>query len=62
MLNVAYIFLGLLVFKANYHLSHPECYDVDRGEPCQECVDLYGEVKEELRSLGFRFRPGGIRC
>ena len=27
------------------------CYDIDTGQPCQECVDLYGEVKEEFRVL-----------
>jgi methylamine--corrinoid protein Co-methyltransferase len=34
---------------------YQDCYDVDTGLPCQEYVNLYGEVKEELRLLGFDF-------
>ena len=32
---------------------YQECYDVSTGEPGQEYVTLYGEVMEELRSMGF---------
>ena len=31
---------------------YQDCHDVETGKPCQEYVDLYGEVMEELRSLG----------
>ncbi len=30
-----------------------ECYDLETGLPSQDYVDLYSEVKEELRALGF---------
>jgi len=33
---------------------YQDCFNVDTGEPCREYVDLYGEVKDELRSLGIR--------
>jgi methylamine--corrinoid protein Co-methyltransferase len=33
--------------------KYQECYDLDTGRPAQEYVDLYGEVKEELRGMGF---------
>ncbi len=36
--------------------KYQECYDIDTGQPCQEYVDLYGEVKEELRGMGFNFK------
>ncbi len=36
--------------------KYQECYDVGTGEPCQEYVDLYGEVKKELRSLGIAYK------
>jgi methylamine--corrinoid protein Co-methyltransferase len=35
---------------------YQDCYDVDTGLPSQEYIDLYGEVKEELRAMGFGFR------
>ena len=35
---------------------YQECYDINTGEPSQEYVDLYGEVKEELRQMGFNFK------
>jgi len=36
--------------------KYQECYDVNTGQPGQEYVDLYGEVKEELRRVGFNFK------
>ena len=36
--------------------KYQECYDLDTGLPSQDYVDLYSEVKEELRVLGFDFR------
>ena len=32
--------------------KYQDCYDLATGKPNQEYVDLYGEVKEEIRSLG----------
>ncbi|UCE50116.1 MAG: monomethylamine:corrinoid methyltransferase [Phycisphaerales bacterium] len=37
---------------------YQDCYDMGSGLPSQEYVDLYGEVKEELRVMGF----GMKRC
>lgn len=34
---------------------YQDCYDVDTGEPCQEYVELYAEVKDELGTMGLRF-------
>ena len=36
--------------------KYQECHDVATGRPCQEYVDLYGEVKEELGAMGFAFK------
>ena len=36
--------------------KYQECYNVDSGQPCQEYVDLYGEVKDELREMGFNYK------
>jgi len=36
--------------------KYPECYDVNKGEPCQEYVDLYGQVKKELHEMGFNYK------
>jgi len=36
--------------------KYQECYDVSTGQPSQEYVDLYSEVKEELRGMGFNFK------
>ena len=33
-----------------------ECYDWDSIEPCQEYVDLYGRVKDELAGYGLKFK------
>ncbi len=33
-----------------------EAYDWDSIEPCQEYLDLYGKVKEELMGYGLRFK------
>ena len=33
--------------------KYQDCYDLDTGLPCQEYIDLYGEVKEELQTMGF---------
>lgn len=35
--------------------KYQDCYDVDTGEPCQQYVELYGEVKEELAAMGVKF-------
>ena len=32
-----------------------ECYDWDSIEPCQEYIDLYGNIKEELTGDGLKF-------
>jgi methylamine--corrinoid protein Co-methyltransferase len=36
--------------------KYQECYDISTGQPSQEYIDLYGEVKEELRRIGFNFK------
>lgn len=36
--------------------KYQQCYDVNTGEPCQEYVDLYGQVKEDLRGMGFNYK------
>jgi len=36
--------------------SYQDCYDIESGLPCQEYINLYGEVKEELQAIGFDFR------
>jgi methylamine--corrinoid protein Co-methyltransferase len=36
--------------------KYQDCYDIDTGLPCQEYVDLYGQVKEELQAIGFNLR------
>jgi methylamine--corrinoid protein Co-methyltransferase len=36
--------------------KYQECYDIVTGEPCREYIDLYGEIKEQLRQMGFRFK------
>jgi len=33
-----------------------ECYDWGSIEPCQEFVELYGRVKEELTGMGLKFK------
>jgi hypothetical protein len=33
-----------------------ECYDWGSIEPCQEYIDLYGRVKEELTGYGLKFK------
>ena len=35
-----------------------ECYDWDSIEPCQEYIDLYGKIKEELTGYGLKFNQG----
>ena len=37
---------------------YQECYDVRTGKPGQEYVTLYGEVMDELRSMGLNVRGG----
>jgi methylamine--corrinoid protein Co-methyltransferase len=36
--------------------KYQQCYDVNTGEPCQEYVDLYGQVKKDLRGMGFNYK------
>ncbi len=33
-----------------------ECYDWDSIEPCEEYVELYGRIKEELAGYGLKFK------
>jgi len=33
-----------------------DAFDLETGQPGQEYVDLYGEVKDELRAMGFPYR------
>lgn len=35
---------------------YQDCYDIESGLPCQEYINLYGEIKEELRAIGFDFK------
>ena len=36
--------------------KYQECYDIATGEPCREYIDLYGQMKEQLGQMGFRFK------
>lgn len=36
--------------------KYQDCYDINTGKPGQEYVDLYGEVKDELRGMGFNYK------
>lgn len=36
--------------------KYQDCYDIETGLPCREYVDLYGQVVEELRAMGFGIR------
>jgi len=36
--------------------KYQDCHDVETGEPCQEYVDLYGRVKQDLATKGLKFR------
>ena len=36
---------------------YQDCYDVNTGVPCQEYIDLCGEIKEELSGIGFPLKP-----
>lgn len=36
--------------------KYQECFDINTGRPGSEYLDLYGEVKEELRSMGFKYK------
>ena len=36
--------------------KYQDCYDIDTGLPCQEYVDLYGQVTDELQAMGFGIR------
>ncbi len=35
---------------------YQDCYDVETGKPCQEYVELYGEVKQQLKKMGYKFK------
>jgi len=35
--------------------KYQECYDINTGKPNQEYVNLYAEVKEEIKSLGIEY-------
>jgi methylamine--corrinoid protein Co-methyltransferase len=41
---------------ASVGCRYQDCYDVATGKPSQEYVDLYGEVKEELRGMGVNYK------
>ncbi|MBN2377223.1 MAG: monomethylamine:corrinoid methyltransferase [Sedimentisphaerales bacterium] len=36
--------------------KYQEAYDLNTGKPTQEYVDLYGQVKDELRTMGFNYK------
>ncbi len=36
--------------------TYQECYDINTGQPNAEYIDLYGEVKEELKNMGFQYK------
>ncbi|MCH8120105.1 MAG: monomethylamine:corrinoid methyltransferase [Planctomycetes bacterium] len=36
--------------------KYQDCYDIETGLPCREYVELYGQVVEELRAMGFGIR------
>ena len=42
--------------NAPFGKKYQDCYDIDTGLPCQEYVDLYGEVIEELCAMGFSIK------
>jgi len=33
-----------------------ECFDWDSIQPCQEYIELYGRIKNELTDLGLKFK------
>jgi methylamine--corrinoid protein Co-methyltransferase len=35
---------------------YQDCYDIDSGLPSDEYVELYGQVKNELRAMGFNLK------
>jgi methylamine--corrinoid protein Co-methyltransferase len=35
---------------------YQDCYDMNTGKANQEYVELYGEVKDELRGMGFKYK------
>jgi methylamine--corrinoid protein Co-methyltransferase len=52
-----------LISKYKDNLANPpkgatfqECFDWDSIQPCQEYIDLYGRIKNELTSLGLKFK------
>jgi len=36
--------------------KYQECFDLDSGKPSGQYLDLYGQVKEELRKMGFKYK------
>ena len=36
--------------------KYQDCYDINTGLPCQEYVDLFGEVIAELCAMGFSIK------
>lgn len=36
--------------------KYQDCFDVETAQPCKEYIDLYDEVKEELKEIGFNFK------
>jgi len=35
--------------------KYQECFDIETAAPCKEYVELYAEVKEELKKMGYNF-------
>ena len=35
--------------------KYQDCFDVETAQPCEEYVELYSEVKKELKEMGFDF-------
>ena len=40
---------------ASVGCRYQDCFDVETGKPSAEYVNLYGEVKDELRAMGFAY-------
>ena len=36
--------------------TFPECYDVEKAEPTDECKRVYAEAKKDLREVGVPFK------
>jgi methylamine--corrinoid protein Co-methyltransferase len=36
--------------------KYQDCFDVETAQPCKEYIELYSEVKGELKEMGFNFK------